>query len=412
MKKYLFNKILIVFTFLYGFHCSSEQPILDKDSSDIVTIASPAYDYSFKTLFSKHDVLINFLNSLYYPNAQENDLKIREVKVHDPFEFSPSEKWKSIYFDVACECTAYAKNTEKLRSGEAKENYKKTIFDVEMQREVDSSYRKRSFYYGCTIFSKQLTAGKGFSHLKPVRVVSFLNKSLDDDKGVKFDYVLVNKAYKEKEGGVYLEYTEEEEPLLQFTYIQLSLFDRDHANFNDNLEAWLSLMSIEKSDSNVGSDNGTFIPLYNISLSKYNNSNIKAAIDELARIAKDHFSDYVGSFQQAIKDEAPMIDKNLIIAAAQKKAEEERQAKELALQREAEAQKQAEEERLEKEKERQEKEKALQREAAAQEEAAKYKKLFEELQKRKLEKVTPESEEDSVNPKMARKEDQAKDQNI
>lgn len=72
--------------------------------SKIVQIASPAYDFTFKKLFNKECFLMSFLNSLFYPEAKEDGLKI----TYDSEASIPGKKYKHIYFDISCTCEAYA----------------------------------------------------------------------------------------------------------------------------------------------------------------------------------------------------------------------------------------------------------------------------------------------------------------
>ena len=95
-----------------------------------VMIASPIIDSTFKEIFGKKDLLMDFLNSLLYPNADENGLKIREL-VYRPSAIVTGREFKKIFIDIGCTCSVYSVNSfgNKITQGEYK-------LDIEMQKQA------------------------------------------------------------------------------------------------------------------------------------------------------------------------------------------------------------------------------------------------------------------------------------
>jgi len=131
-----------------------------------ITIADPSYDQIFKKILStseeSKDRLMSFLNSLYYPKATEDDLKIREIVSLDKEITQMGEKSKAgvLFCDIACKCICFTKDKAMIDSEEDDEddlNFRKRrqetsneqqyAFDIEMQRGVDTELVGRMQQY-------------------------------------------------------------------------------------------------------------------------------------------------------------------------------------------------------------------------------------------------------------------------
>lgn len=82
-------------------------------------IADPAYDKTFKGLFGEklNDkdgelLLMHFLNSIFYPTANENGFKIREItKLQNESFYNKTDgndvDISMLIFDICCKCICY-----------------------------------------------------------------------------------------------------------------------------------------------------------------------------------------------------------------------------------------------------------------------------------------------------------------
>lgn len=244
----------LLFTFLFGGFYSSENLLPSiQEEKNIVEIASPAYDFSFKKLFSDKDILKEFLNALYYPEG--SDEKITYVEPMDDYSIKGNSK--HIYFDICCECTVQD------RVGETH------LVDIEMQRIALSYYFNRITLYGCRLFSGQ--DEKDYDKLKPVKVVSFLNQNLDNNEGWLFKNIIARES-----GNGSL--SKLSKPLLEWTFIQLPKFSEDDVDMNNKLNQWVSLMNIE----HVGIKKTQYI--YKIDKGKYTDNCVNSGIKILQEI--------------------------------------------------------------------------------------------------------------------------------
>ena len=119
----------------------------------VVRAADPAYDQVFKSLFtgeekikgySGQDRLMSLLNSIFFPEAGENDFKIREIEdlstVYSRGSAQAGSKGE-LRMDVACRCHCYSGGQEP-KSDEIK------LFDVEMQTSKRVGFAVRLYQYG------------------------------------------------------------------------------------------------------------------------------------------------------------------------------------------------------------------------------------------------------------------------
>lgn len=127
-------------------------------------IADPSYDQTFKKIMStdtdKQEALINFLNSIYFPDAEEDDVKIREIQPLDK-EYTELGKESQIgvkFCDIACRCFYYAVDGQPDLKGGA--------FDIEMQRSTQRQILGRLVDYGQKLREKNKLG---------VRVLGLLN---------------------------------------------------------------------------------------------------------------------------------------------------------------------------------------------------------------------------------------------
>lgn len=136
-------------------------------------IADPSYDQTFKKLFTWNnavdgitgaDRIMSLLNSLFYPNAGEDDFMIRRVE-HLPNEstrFGATNALGMLRFDIACRCSCW--------SNQKIENIQ--IFDIEMQTCYEASFINRLIDYGSTL--------RISNNHKRVVVLAFLNYTRND----------------------------------------------------------------------------------------------------------------------------------------------------------------------------------------------------------------------------------------
>jgi len=151
-----------------------------------ITVADSAYDQTYKKLFTGEnpinningkDRLKSLLNSLIFPEAGDDDVKVRDI------EYLPNEKptlttkressLGILRFDVICRCKCRKKTKKRKKRknndevSKDKKNINEIIFDVEMQTGYDKQFLKRFFKYGYNISTEYNDA--------PVIVLTFLN---------------------------------------------------------------------------------------------------------------------------------------------------------------------------------------------------------------------------------------------
>lgn len=138
----------------------------------VVEAADPAYDQTFKLLFSGEkkfngfsgkDRLMSILNSIFYPNAGDDDLKIREIEElsneHTIAGVQVTSKG-STRFDVVCRCICQTKNNQQE---------KKEVFDMEMQTSWQDNFPERLYEYGVSLrqtYNSPKVISLGFLNVK------------------------------------------------------------------------------------------------------------------------------------------------------------------------------------------------------------------------------------------------------
>lgn len=136
-------------------------------------IADPSYDQTFKKIMStdtdKQEALINFLNSIYFPDAEEDDVKIREIQPLDK-EYTELGRESQIgvrFCDIACRCLYYAVDDQPDSKGGA--------FDIEMQRSTQRQILDRLVDYGQKLREKNKLG------VRVLELLNFQKVERDDD---------------------------------------------------------------------------------------------------------------------------------------------------------------------------------------------------------------------------------------
>ena len=291
-----------------------------------ITIADPSYDQTFKKILStseeSKDRLMSFLNSLYYPKATEDDLKIREIVSLDKEITQMGEKSKAgvLFCDIACKCICFTKDKAMVDSEEGDEddlNFRKRqetsnkqqyAFDIEMQRGVDTELVGRM---------QQYISGLKSIHKLPVEGLGLLNYGSKAEDIVKvYNYCEIDanaKEFKAKRivGG---------KANLPIRTIYLGKVNGDvEIIFNGNeLEdlgvSWLKLLGLKNWATNAGGAK------YTVFFSENEiDSNIKEALEILSKIdqatlsAIDNQEQYVENVQTGAIQDAFIKDRiNLV----------------------------------------------------------------------------------------------------
>lgn len=132
------------------------------------TIADFSYNGLFLMLLSTDEeyveYLMSFLNSIYFPDAKENDLKIREIASIDT-NLKEIQIYKNpILCDVFCKCTCFSKDDKK---GEVQ------VFYVKIQKIIRTFFLKQFRIKAFDFFNKIQGSVKALCLLKlnkPVKV--------------------------------------------------------------------------------------------------------------------------------------------------------------------------------------------------------------------------------------------------
>jgi predicted transposase/invertase (TIGR01784 family) len=161
---------------------------------------------SFKKLCSKKEIVISLLNSFL-----KLDFKIVDISFISTEDQPELIGLKSIRFDIIC--------TDETNS----------TFIVEMQRVKEPSFVERTLYYWSKIFSSELKISQGYSSLKPVMVLAFLNFDIfPKEKGYIHNCFLTRQANHQ----IVSKY-------LQITYVEFSKFDNEDPKTLE--EQWMYL---------------------------------------------------------------------------------------------------------------------------------------------------------------------------
>ena len=261
---------------------SSENPFetFPPSKEGNVIIASPITDSTFKVIFGKDYLLMDFLNSLLYPNAGENGLKIREL-VYRPSAIVTGREFKKIFIDIGCTCSVYSVNSfgKKITQGEYK-------FDIEMQKQALDNYYVRSIFYGAKLFTNDVKPSLGYSEVVPVKVISLIKSDLTglSDKGCYRVLPIIVES--ETPQGPYT-FNIPKKDTMEWYYIQLGKNDK-LANENPALYEWLSFLNIEAEQTPLSQESYA----YEISPNRFKNEKIRIAIKMMHDYVENNFANY------------------------------------------------------------------------------------------------------------------------
>lgn len=245
-----------------------------------VMIASPIIDSTFKEIFGKKDLLMDFLNSLLYPNADENGLKIREL-VYRPSAIVTGREFKKIFIDIGCTCSVYSVNSfgKKITQGEYK-------FDIEMQKQALDNYYVRSIFYGAKLFTNDVKPSLGYSEVVPVKVISLIKT---DQIGLsdKVCYRVVPTIVESETPQGPHTFKIPKNDTMEWYYIQLGKNDK-LANENPALYEWLSFLNIEAEQTPLSQESYA----YEISPNRFKNEKIRIAIKMMHDYVENNFANY------------------------------------------------------------------------------------------------------------------------
>jgi predicted transposase/invertase (TIGR01784 family) len=179
---------------------------------------NPLYDAGFKCIFGQEEskpVMIDFLNSIL-----ETERKIVDIMYIDKEIPRDTSDGKSVTFDIYCQTS----------TGER--------IIVEMQRENQEYFKKRSLFYACSAIYRQGKKGEVWNYdIKAVYVVSLLlfrEPSLPDR--LLSEYTLM-----EKENMTCLS------NFMRLFYLQLPYFTKKREECETNFERWIYiLMNLQK----------------------------------------------------------------------------------------------------------------------------------------------------------------------
>ena len=307
--KFKINKFLaVVITFVqlcFLTNINGEPNEGDKKSEPVV-IASPAYAFSFKDLFKNKEYLISFLNSLLYPNAGENDFKIREIEYKSEAIVS-SKQFKSVYFDINCQCTAYQITKTHSRHS-AKQVYK---FDVELQRYAFKDYISRSLFYASKLFTEGVKPGDEYENILPVKVISVIKdefSSLCDDVVYKIAPTVISTG---SDGN--LIFKSMKNSPIECYYIQLDKIQKDK-KLKSVFDQWVNFLNVEETGEKVAPDR--FI--YRIFKDQYTNQEVRAAIQFMKDYAENKTKKYDEQVRASLTDAGILYKANEMITKASK----------------------------------------------------------------------------------------------
>ena len=132
-------------------------------------------DLCFKHIFSKEEVLEDFLNSFFeFMNLEKVTLK---VKANTQYEMIGKSRNKKVFYGDILIFT----NSNK-------------IFSLEMYQKFQKEEFNKSVSYITRIFSGQLERGKKYLDAKKVIGLNFINENYHDNNELVNDYGFINKA--------------------------------------------------------------------------------------------------------------------------------------------------------------------------------------------------------------------------
>ncbi len=168
-------------------------------------------DYAFKMVFgnAKHqDLLLSFLNSIL---TFQNDEKIEDLTIQDPYNPPLLKGMKDSYVDVKAT----------LSTGEQ--------VMIEMQVINHDGFEKRVLYNACKKYSMQLVTGSQYHLLKPVIAVSVVDFVMFDNNDR-----LIN-CFRLLEKEQLTEYSGE----IELVFIELPKFQKNFEDLQELQDQWI-----------------------------------------------------------------------------------------------------------------------------------------------------------------------------
>ena len=172
--------------------------------------ADPTNDIAFKKIFGdekKSEILISFLNAIL--DFKGND-KIKSISIANPYQVPKIEDLKNTILDI--------KATDNNNNS----------FIVEMQVEKDRDFAKRSLYYTSKAYVSQIDKAQNYRLLQKVYFIGILNFSIFQNSDyISRHLILDTKTLKQEVGD------------FDFTFIELSKFNKDISNINTIADKWI-----------------------------------------------------------------------------------------------------------------------------------------------------------------------------
>lgn len=167
-------------------------------------------DVAFRKIFGNEKktlILISFLNAAL---KLEEDWRIKEVAIVNPYQFPRIAGEKASIIDVRAK------------------DLKNRQFVVEMQVAETDGFDKRVQYYTCRDYSMQINTGEDYPKLKPTYFIGILDFDYFDSKDYLSHHIILNgETYEHKLKDV------------QFTFIELKKFTKEAHELETLLEKWV-----------------------------------------------------------------------------------------------------------------------------------------------------------------------------
>ena len=186
----------------------------------------PLSDIAFKKIFGSDpnkDLMIAFLNDVLRGKKQIVDLVYSKTEYHGDLTSEGS-----VSFDLLC-------------TGPGDEK-----FIIEVQREKHENFKERALFYTSRLISEQAPKGKRREWNYDLTEVFFIailekdNSQMSKSKGYLHDICLCNR----ENGEIFYD-------KLNYTYIQLSNFDKAEDELASDLDRWLYLLKYLDSMSKI-----------------------------------------------------------------------------------------------------------------------------------------------------------------
>ncbi len=168
-------------------------------------------DYAFKMVFGNdqhQDILISFLNSIL---EFQNDEKIENLSIQDPYNSPLLKGMKDSYVDVKAT----------LSTGEQ--------VMIEMQVINHEGFEKRILYNACKKYSMQLVSGNSYHLLNPVIAISVVDFVMfqDSDKLINCFRLLEKEKHTEYSGDI------------ELVFIELPKFQKKFEELKEIQDQWI-----------------------------------------------------------------------------------------------------------------------------------------------------------------------------